>query len=51
MGTFANSKDQYEMQHNATFHQDLFCSLRLKQSSEIELDHDFEKFTGVTVTP
>ena len=29
-GTFANSKDPDEMQHNAAFHQRLHCLLRLK---------------------
>ena len=27
MGTFANSEDQDEMQHNAAFHQGLHCQL------------------------
>ena len=33
MGTLANSKDPDEMQHNAAFHQGLYCLVRLKQSS------------------
>ena len=32
MGTFANSEDPDEMQHNAAFHQGLHCLLRLKQT-------------------
>ena len=30
MGTFANSEDPDEMQHNAAFHQGLHCLLKLK---------------------
>ena len=30
-GTLTNSEDSDEMQHNAAFHQDLHCLLRLKQ--------------------
>ena len=33
MGTLANSEAPDEMQHNAAFHQDLHCLLRLKQPS------------------
>ena len=31
MGTLANSADQDEIQHNAEFHQGLYCLLRLNQ--------------------
>ena len=30
MGTFANSEDPGEMQHNAAFHQGLHCLLKVK---------------------
>ena len=45
MGTLANIKDPDEMQHNAAFHQDLHCLLRLNQSSGTEIHHNFEKST------
>ena len=41
-GTLANSKDPGEMQHNAAFHQDLNCLLRLKQPSGTEIHHNLE---------
>ena len=44
MGTLANSEDPDEMQHNAAFHQGLYCLLRLKQSSGTEIHH-LEKST------
>ena len=34
----ANSGDPYEMQHYAAFYQGLHCLLRLKQSSQTEID-------------
>ena len=37
MGTLANSEDPDEMPHNAAFHQGLHCLLRLKLSSEKEI--------------
>ena len=40
MGTFSNSEDPDEMQHNATFHQGLHCLLRLKQPSGTEIHHN-----------
>ena len=45
MGTFANSKDPDEMQHNAAFHQGRHCLLRLKQPSGTEIPHTFELST------
>ena len=40
-GTSANSENADEMQHNAAFHKDLNCLLRLKQPSGTEI-HNFE---------
>ena len=40
MGTLANSEDPDEMQHNAAFHQDLHCLLKLKQASRTEIHHN-----------
>ena len=37
MGTLANSGDPDEMPHNVAFHEGLHCLLRLKQSSEKEI--------------
>ena len=34
MGTFTNSEDPDEMQHNAAFHQGLHWLLKLKRSLE-----------------
>ena len=45
MGTLANSDDPDEMQHNAAFHQDRHCLLRLKQSSEKEIQFLLEIIT------
>ena len=45
MGTLANSEYSDEMQHNAAFHQDLHCLLRLKQSSGTEIHLDLETST------
>ena len=42
MGTLANSDDPDEMQHNAAFHQDLHCLLRLKQSSGTEIHYNLD---------
>ena len=42
MGTLANSEGPDEMQHNAAFHQDLHCLLRLKRSSGTEIRHNVE---------
>ena len=42
MGTFANSEEPDEMQHNAAFHQGLYCLLRLKRSSVTEIHHNLE---------
>ena len=42
MGTFANSENPDEMQHNAAFHQGLHCLLRLKQPSGTEICHNLE---------
>ena len=39
MGTFANSEDTDEIQHNAAFHQGLHCLIRLKQPSGTEIHH------------
>ena len=49
MGTFANSEDPDQMQHNAAFHQGLHCLLRLKQSSGTEKHHKLENSTCVTL--
>ena len=38
MGTFANSEDPDEMQHNAAFHKGLHCLLRQNQSSDKEIN-------------
>ena len=43
---FGNSEDPDEMQHNAAFHQDLHCLLRLKQPSGTDKHHDLETSTG-----
>ena len=45
MGTLANSEDSDEMQHNAAFHQDLHCLLRLKQPSRTEKQDNLETST------
>ena len=42
MGTLANSEDPNEMQHNAAFHQDLHCLIRLKQPSGAEISDNLE---------
>ena len=36
MGTFANSEDPEEMQHNAAFHQGLPCLLKIETQSGTE---------------
>ena len=41
-GTLANRVDPDEMQHNAAFHQGLYCLLRLKQPSCTNIYHNFE---------
>ena len=46
MCTLANIEDLDEMQHNSAFHQVLNYLLRLKQTSEIEILHNLENFTG-----
>ena len=45
MGTFANSEDPDEMQHDAAFHQGLHCMLRLRHPSGKEKHQNFENFT------
>ena len=42
MGTFANSEDPDEMQHDAAFHQGLHSLLCLKQPSGMESHHNSE---------
>ena len=42
MATLTNSKDQDEMQHDAAFHQDLHCLLRLKHPSGTEIHYNLE---------
>ena len=37
MGTLSNSEDPDEMPHNTAFHLGLHCLLRLKRSSEKEV--------------
>ena len=37
MGTMANSEDTDEMLHYAAFHKGIHCLLRLKRSSEKEM--------------
>ena len=44
-GSFANSEDPDEMQHNAEFHQALDCLLRLKTTFEDRLHHNLENST------
>ena len=44
MGTLANSEDPGEMQHDAAFHQDLHCLLRLNEPKGTEI-HILENFT------
>ena len=44
-GNLANGEDPDEMKHNAVFHQDLHCLLRLKQSSGTEIHHNSESST------
>ena len=41
MGTLANSEGPDEMLHNASFHQGLHFLLRLKQSSEKDIQFYF----------
>ena len=36
MCTLSNSEDPDEMQHNAAFHQGLYCLLRLPSEKEIQ---------------
>ena len=50
MGTLANSEDLDEMQHNAAFHQGLYCLLRLKQHSGTEM-HVHHIFFYSTIDP
>ena len=45
MGTFANSEDPDEMQHNAAFHRGFHCLLKFKQPSVTEIHHHLETFT------
>ena len=47
MGTLANSEDPDEMQHNAAFHQGLYCLLGFKEPSgtEICVHHNLENST------
>ena len=45
MGTLANNDDPDEMQHNAAFHQGLYCLLGLIQPSGIEVYINFENST------
>ena len=47
MGTLANSEDLNEMHHHVAFHWGLHCLLRLKQSSqtEINIHHNLENST------
>ena len=45
MGTLGNSEDPDEMPHYATFHQGLHYLLRLKQSSEEEIQFQLEILT------
>ena len=45
MGILANCEYPDEMQHNAAFHQDLHCLLRLKQPSGTEIHHGVETST------
>ena len=42
MGTFANSEDPDEMQHNAAFHQGQHCLPILKQPSGTEIHQNLE---------
>ena len=42
MDTLANSQDPDEMQHDAAFHQDLHCLLRLKQPLGTEIHPNLE---------
>ena len=43
--TQINAADPDEMQHDAAFHQDLHCLLRLKQPSGTEVHHNLENAT------
>ena len=45
MGTWANSEDPDEMQHNTAFHQGLHYLLRLRQPSGTEIHHNLESST------
>ena len=45
MGTFANSEDLGEMQHDVAFHLGLHCLLRPNQSSEKEIQYFLEIIT------
>ena len=42
MGTFTNSEDPDEMEHNDAFHQGLHCLLGFKQPSVAEIHHNSE---------
>ena len=45
MGTLANSEDPNEMLHNAAFHQDLHCLLRLKHLQRKRLNFSWKIIT------
>ena len=47
MRTLANSEDPDEIPHYVTFHQDLHCLLRRKQSLEREIQFYLEALTCV----
>ena len=47
MGTYANSEDSDEMQHNAAFHQGLHCLLGLNQPSGTEIHHKWLIFNNL----
>ena len=49
MSTFANSEDPDEMQHNAAFHQDLHCLLKVKKHLQTKEYNIFLKI--ITNTP
>ena len=45
MGTLASNEDPDKMQHDAAFHQDLHCLLRLNRPSRTDTHHNLENST------
>ena len=49
-GTLTNSEEPGEMPHNAAFHQNLHCLIMSKQSSRMEIHHNWEMQTSQPFT-